>query len=44
VTGEFEKYHENGTLKEKGAYNKMRKTGHWKYYNEEGVLVKEEDF
>jgi len=42
VTGEFQKFYNDGVLKSKGLYNKMKKEGLWKYYNEAGDLEKEE--
>ncbi|WP_299116454.1 toxin-antitoxin system YwqK family antitoxin [uncultured Winogradskyella sp.] len=42
VTGEFQKFYENGNSKSKGVYNKMKKEGTWKYYDENGNFIKEE--
>lgn len=42
VTGDFQKFYNNGNLKSKGVYNKMKKEGLWKYYDENGIFIKEE--
>jgi antitoxin component YwqK of YwqJK toxin-antitoxin module len=42
VTGYFQKFHENGKPMEIGNYDRMRKIGIWKYYDEDGILIKEE--
>ena len=42
VTGKFKKFYDNGNIKSEGMYNKMKKEGVWKYYNEQGVFLKEE--
>jgi antitoxin component YwqK of YwqJK toxin-antitoxin module len=42
VTGNFQKFYDNGNPKSLGLYNKMKKEGFWKYYDENGALVKEE--
>lgn len=42
VTGSFQKFHENGNLMEEGEYIKMKKVGVWKYYDENGILLKTE--
>ena len=42
VTGKFQKFYDNGNPKSLGLYNKMKKEGLWKYYNENGDFVKEE--
>ncbi len=42
VTGEFQKFYTNGNPKSKGVYNKMKKEGIWKYFDESGIFIKEE--
>jgi antitoxin component YwqK of YwqJK toxin-antitoxin module len=43
VTGKFQEFYSNGKLMEEGIYDKMKKVGEWKYYNEEGELIKNEN-
>jgi antitoxin component YwqK of YwqJK toxin-antitoxin module len=43
VTGKFQKFYSNGKLKEEGIYDKMKKIGEWKYFDEEGELIKNEN-
>jgi hypothetical protein len=38
--GTFKEYYPNGKLKIKGGFSKDVPTGKWKYYNEEGELIK----
>ena len=38
--GYYEKYYDNGNLKEKGYYQHGRKVETWHYYNEEGELLR----
>ncbi len=40
--GDFEEYYENGNMRSEGSYRKGRKTGRWKYYNEQGELTEKE--
>lgn len=40
VTGKFQKFYDNGNLMEEGIYDKMKKIGEWKYYDETGKLNK----
>lgn len=42
VTGNFQKFYNNGNPKSLGLYNRMKKEGLWKYYDENGGFVKEE--
>jgi antitoxin component YwqK of YwqJK toxin-antitoxin module len=37
-------YFPNGKLRYEGQYDNNKESGHWKFYNEQGDLVKEEDF
>ena len=37
-------YHPNGEVYYMGEYTDRKKSGNWKFYNEQGKLVKEEDF
>lgn len=51
-SGKYEKYYQNGNLNVKGKYKSIKKryckgvcsrpVGKWKYWNEKGVLIKEE--
>ena len=34
----------NGQLRYEGQYKNNKETGHWKFYNEQGKLIKEQDF
>lgn len=43
VTGGFQKFYDNGKLMEEGTYDRMKKIGEWKYYDEEGKLDKTEN-
>jgi hypothetical protein len=40
--GDFEEYYQNGNKRSEGTYRKGRKTGRWKYYNEQGELTEKE--
>jgi len=40
--GNYFEYHPSGELKVKGKYKNDQKDGTWKYYNEDGDLVKRE--
>lgn len=44
VTGKFKKFYDNGKLMEEGVYDKMKKIGEWKYYDEQGKLSKSESY
>jgi antitoxin component YwqK of YwqJK toxin-antitoxin module len=44
VTGDFKKLFDTGKLMETGVYKKMKKVGEWKYYNENGELIKSETY
>lgn len=37
-------WHENGNLHYTGVYDKGKRVGVWKFYNEEGEMVKEIDY
>ena len=43
-TGEAKIYFPNGQLRYEGSYEKNEEVGHWKFYNEQGKLVKEKDY
>ena len=43
-TGIANVYFPNGQLRYEGQYKDDKETGHWKFYNEAGKLIKEEDF
>ena len=36
--GPWDRYHDNGKLKEKGTYKDGKKEGSWEYYNEDGTI------
>jgi antitoxin component YwqK of YwqJK toxin-antitoxin module len=40
--GIYREFYKSGKLKEEGSRNGELKTGHWKFYDESGKLVKEE--
>ena len=40
--GNFQKFYENGNVKETGTYYRTVKDKIWKYYNENGLLIKQE--
>jgi len=40
--GDFEEYYQNGNKRSEGNYRKGRKTGRWKYCNEESELPEKE--
>ena len=40
--GDFEEYYLNGNKRSEGSYRKGRKTGRWKYYDEQGQLTEKE--
>ena len=42
--GIFRGYYENGNLKEEGYYQDGKKKNLWKYYSEDGKIIKEEVF
>lgn len=43
-TGKSWVYHPNGQLRMKGSYENGRKAGKWIIFNEEGIVVGEEEF
>lgn len=43
-TGEYLENYENGNPKTKGFYSADRKSGNWKYFSENGQLIKEENY
>ena len=52
--GKYLRYHSNGQIAEQGQFvplvngelteHACKKTGHWKYFDENGLLIKEEDY
>jgi len=40
----YKEYYKNGNLKEEGMRNGDSKVNHWKYYDETGKLIKEEEY
>ena len=42
--GKYKTYFKNGNLMEKGHYKDAQKNGIWYYYNENGLLLKKENF
>ena len=44
VTSKFQKFYENGKIMEEGFYDRMKKVGEWKYYNEQGEFVKSKNY
>jgi len=40
-TGKGLNYYPNGKLRMEGDYKNDKQTGHWKFYNEEGILIEE---
>lgn len=42
--GVYEEYYSDGTKKMQGTYNKGKKQGTWKYFSQQGTVVKEEKF
>jgi len=42
LNGEYHSYHPNGEVYIKGNYKNGRPNGLWLFYNEEGILIKEE--
>lgn len=43
-TGEATVFWPNGNLREKGFYKEGTHCGHWKWYDEQGFLLREEDY
>lgn len=43
-TGAATVYWVNGNLREEGFYEEGRHCGHWKWYDEQGILIREEDY
>lgn len=43
-TGAATVYWANGNLREEGFYKEGRHCGHWKWYDEQGILLREEDY
>ena len=37
-------YWENGNLRWEGKYKAGKHVGHWKWYDEQGILLREEDY
>lgn len=44
LTGEIVKYNKKGSIIMKGNYLKSNKVGVWEYFNDEGILIKTEEF
>lgn len=42
LEGEYVEYHPNGTLKVQGYYEQGQKVGTWRYYDQNGQLLREE--
>ena len=42
--GLFTRYHKNGNLHDAGHYHASKKTGEWKFYNEDGSLKQKKIF
>ena len=42
--GAYTEYYGDGTKKAEGFFSKGKKQGTWKYYNQQGVVSKEEKF
>lgn len=43
-TGKASVYHENGNIYMEGHYKDNRHTGEWKYYDEQGYLLRIDDY
>ena len=43
-TGEATVFWSNGNLREEGFYKEGVHCGHWKWYDEQGILLREEDY
>ena len=43
-TGAAQVFHYNGNRCEEGYYKNGKHCGHWKFYDEQGILIKEVDF
>ena len=43
-TGEATVFWQNGNLREEGFYKEGVHCGHWKWYDEQGYLLREEDY
>ena len=43
-TGAATVYWTNGNLREEGFYKEGHICGHWKWYDEQGILIREEDY
>ncbi len=41
LTGEYHSFYDNGQYSQYGCYNEGLKTGNWKYWNRDGMLIKE---
>ncbi|MCX6181036.1 MAG: hypothetical protein NT150_03805 [Bacteroidetes bacterium] len=44
LNGLYEEYYADGTKKTVGTYSKGKKQGTWKYFNQQGAVLKEEKF
>ena len=44
ITGNYEFYYKDGTIKISGFYSGGKKDGEWNYYNEQGKLIKIENY
>jgi len=42
--GRFVSYHPNGNVQAKGEYSNGIQTGNWEYFDEEGIMLSEEEF
>jgi antitoxin component YwqK of YwqJK toxin-antitoxin module len=43
-TGKATVWQSNGNLLQEGNYKEGRHVGHWKWYDEQGNLLREEDY